>query len=212
MLILALALTLAPAVTVETREVRVRDLVVADGTLDLATADLVVLRLAADRARTALSAATVAALLRRRAPGLTVRADEGAEVTIARRAASPPRPTAPCFATRRALAAGNPIASGDVVAAPCSDGTPRAVRYDRRTGSTLAAHALPEGAALGALALAPYRVIAPGTPLTLRSIAGPVTIERAVTTLQPGRSGGRVFVRDADGAVLSVALELETTP
>lgn len=51
--------------------------------------------------------------------------------------------------------------------------------------------------------------IAAGTPLTLRSVAGPVAIERPVTTLQPGRAGRSVFVRDGQGQVFAAPLAME---
>lgn len=43
-----------------------------------------------------------------------------------------------------------------------------------------------------------------GDELTLISRAGPVTVERSVTALQPGRSGRRLFVRDRAGHVSSI--------
>lgn len=120
--------------------------------------------------------------------------------------------SAPCLATRRALAAGEPVAAPDVAVAPCPDQPTRAVRYDRRARTSVATRSLPAGSALGRVAVTPDRVIASGTPLTLRSVTGPVTVERAVLTLQTGRSGERVFVRDTSGAVFSVPLQLEDTP
>jgi len=47
-----------------------------------------------------------------------------------------------------------------------------------------------------------------GSELTLRSVAGPVAIERPVTTLQPGRSGRSVFVRDGQGQVFAAPLAI----
>ncbi len=45
--------------------------------------------------------------------------------------------------------------------------------------------------------------MAAGDKLVLQSRAGPVTIERTVTAVQPGRSGGRLFVRDAEGRIFA---------
>lgn len=45
-----------------------------------------------------------------------------------------------------------------------------------------------------------------GDRLTLVSRSGPVTVERQVTALQPGRSSRRLFVRDDAGQVSSIPL------
>lgn len=58
---------------------------------------------------------------------------------------------------------------------------------------------------LGAPALVAHPV-AGGTALTLVSSVGPVSVERAVTTLQGARPGRRVFVRDGDGNVFASRL------
>jgi hypothetical protein len=52
--------------------------------------------------------------------------------------------------------------------------------------------------------------IARGSSLTLVSRVGPVTITREVTAMQPGRPGGRMFVRDPEGAVFSVRIDAQT--
>ena len=42
--------------------------------------------------------------------------------------------------------------------------------------------------------------------MLLRTTVGPVTVERAVTSLQPGRHGKRLFVRTDDGKLLASTL------
>lgn len=44
--------------------------------------------------------------------------------------------------------------------------------------------------------------------MTLAISAGPVRIERRVEVLQPSREGQQVFVRTAEGAVLSAPLAM----
>jgi hypothetical protein len=48
-----------------------------------------------------------------------------------------------------------------------------------------------------------------GSTMTLRSRIGPVTIERPVTLLQPGRDRRSVFVRDSDGQVYTAPVALD---
>lgn len=52
----------------------------------------------------------------------------------------------------------------------------------------------------------PMPDVAAGATLQLRSTAGAVSVARQVTALQAGKVGRRMFVRDADGHVLSVQL------
>lgn len=80
----------------------------------------------------------------------------------------------------------------------------------RYVGETVAVVVRPRPAAARPAGAAPAAPLAAGTTLTLRSVTGPVTIERAVTTLQPGRSGRRVFVRDGAGQVFAAPLVLAT--
>lgn len=115
-----------------------------------------------------------------------------------------------CFAAARDIAPGETIVADDLVAVDCRADAPRPpVRRDRASGMPVATGAIPAGAYLGRTADAGDRVVAAGAMLTLRSRAGPVTIERPVTALQPGRPGRKLFVRDAEGAVFAVRLEAE---
>lgn len=120
-------------------------------------------------------------------------------------------PGAACFAAARDLPAGAPLAPGDLAAVDCRAGAKRApLRYDRVGGVPVTAAAVTAGTYLGhILPLADGRV-AKGDKLTLRSTAGPVTIERTVVAMQPGRSGGRVFVRDSEGKVFAAPLAVES--
>jgi flagella basal body P-ring formation protein FlgA len=116
-----------------------------------------------------------------------------------------------CATAARDLPAGAAIAAIDLTPTACRRDAPRpALRYDARNGAVVATAALPAGAYLGRVALfAGARRIAQGEALVLRSSIGPITIERPVTAMQPGRSGERLFVRDAEGNVFPVRLALE---
>lgn len=114
-----------------------------------------------------------------------------------------------CFEAARMLSAGAPIKAEDVVAVACdSRRAAVALRYDRSARAALPDAAVPAGGYLGRLSVLPSGGVAKGERLTLRSSAGPVVIEREVTALQSGRSGERIFVQDANGAVFAAALLL----
>ncbi|MCX8475453.1 MAG: flagella basal body P-ring formation protein FlgA [Sphingomonas sp.] len=117
--------------------------------------------------------------------------------------------TGDCFEAVRTLSAGAPIRAEDVMAVAC-DGKRDAVavRYDRSARAALPVAAVPTGGYLGRISVLPSGAVVKGERLTLRSSAGPVVIEREVTALQSGRSGERIFVQDANGAVFAAALLL----
>lgn len=198
---LAAGLTLVPAVTVDARSVTAGDLVRTAGGARLggAAAARVVLRLPAGQRRMTLPAPTAAALVRRAG---VIAGGTGA-VSITLRAVR--RDAEGCWASTRALGPGEPVTVRDVVPAPCGD---EAAAIGVESGAPVVRQAVAAGASLGRLVPAPAGRVAPGTGLTLRSVAGPVVIERAVTTMQPGRSGRRVFVRDGEGQVFAAPLAL----
>jgi hypothetical protein len=110
-----------------------------------------------------------------------------------------------CFATAHEVPAGARLSSDDVAAVPCQPrGRRAALRYDSAARTPIAVSVLPAGTYLGRLMPLPDRQVAAGEPLLLRSSAGPVTIEREVTAMQPARPGARLFVRDPDGRIFAV--------
>ncbi len=116
-----------------------------------------------------------------------------------------------CFAAARDVPAGVALAPADLVPVACRGAAPRApLRYDRSRGVPVTIAAVTAGTYLGHILPVTVARIARGDTLTLRSSAGPVTIERAVVAMQPGRSGGRVFVRDSEGKVFAAPLALES--
>jgi len=198
---LAAGLTLVPAVTVDARAVTAGDLVRGAGGARLGgpAATRVVLRLPAGRRHVALPAAAALALVRR--AGVVAHGTDPVSITLR----SDTRAAPGCWASTRALAAGEPVTVRDAVPAACGE---EAVAIGSVGGEPVVRDAVAAGAPLGRLVPAAVARIAAGTALLLRSTAGPVTIERAVTTMQPGRSGRRVFVRNGDGEVFAAPLAM----
>lgn len=114
-----------------------------------------------------------------------------------------------CYATARGVAAGEALVAADLTPVPCKRAARAPLRYDAAARAPVATAALPPGTYLGRVVPGAEAQIPVGTELTLRSSAGVVTIERRVTSMQPGRSGGRVFVRDSEGKVFAVPLVLD---
>jgi flagella basal body P-ring formation protein FlgA len=115
-----------------------------------------------------------------------------------------------CVAAGRDVPAGAMLSADDLTGADCRAKAPRApLRYDRVARTLVASEAIPAGTYLGRLAPPAGPEVRAGDVLTLRSSAGVATIERSVTALQPGRSGGKLFVRDADGQVFAVPFVAE---
>ncbi len=206
MLGLGMSFVIAATVSVDRREVTVGDVVRhADGRRFAgAGAALPVLRLPVARRHAVLPAASVAALVRRRLPALAITPGGTTTITL--------RPTADtgtrCWTTLRAVAAGEAVTQRDVTGSPCVEGSPAVAMRTTRDGTAVLTTAQPVGTALGRFLPAPATRIAPGTALTLRSVHGPVAIELPVTTMQPGRSGRRVFVRDGQGRVFAAPLTI----
>ncbi len=198
MMALAAGLTLASTAVVHVREVTLGDLLrdTRDRRFAGAQAQRVVLRMPARQRRVTLTGPAVAALVRR-ATGFDVAGNGG--VTIA--FDPPASPTRLCWRSTKPLAAGAVISIRDVATAPCASGP---ARIALRGGMPVVRSAVTAGAMLGRLTPATADRVAAGTALTLRSVVGPVAIERPVTTLQPGRAGRAVFVTDAQGQVFAV--------
>lgn len=205
MLGLGLTFVIAATVTVDRREVTLGDLLRrADGTRFAGRdATLVVFRLPAARRQVVLSGESVVALVRRRLPTLPVTSTGPATIALRQSVAG-----TRCWTTIRALAADEPVTRRDVAATPCGEGQASAAMRTARDGTMALTAAQPAGTALGRLLPTSATRIARGTALTLRSVHGPVAIERPVTTMQPGQSGKRVFVRDEQGRVFAAPLAI----
>jgi flagella basal body P-ring formation protein FlgA len=211
-----LAVELRPAVAFRGGGVTVADLVrpIEGRIADPAWRHMLVAKLPKGIAE--LSSESVARLVRRRLPGAAVRIPSGfLTVRFERLPANDGVGNAStvvrdCNAAARPLRAGQVLGANDVSSVRCLSGPmPRVVRYDRFNAVTMATDDFPAGTYLGALAPLPAGQIAKGTEMVLRATVGPVTIQRQVTTLQPGQNGKRVFVRDAEGGVTSAPLAIE---
>ncbi|MBO9714791.1 flagella basal body P-ring formation protein FlgA [Sphingomonas sp.] len=119
-------------------------------------------------------------------------------------------PVPGCFIAAHDVAEGETLSGEALVPAACRKAEGRApVRYDRGSAAAVATRALRQGDYLGRVALPVEGGVRKGEALTLRSSAGPVTIERQVVALQAGRPGGRLFVRDGSGQVFAVRYVVE---
>lgn len=122
-----------------------------------------------------------------------------------RRSIRPPhtKAAAPtCQRVMRPVPVGSSAAERDLEPAPCDNEHPEAPwRYDPALHTARMLRDLHPGetvATVPAFALARVR---PGERLFVSSQVGAVHVEREVRAVQPGRTGGQLFVRTADGAV-----------
>ncbi|WHU05010.1 hypothetical protein [Sphingomonas sp. NIBR02145] len=208
------AVGLKRAVMLEAAELRVRDLVELRGVrLPARIADMIVMRLPLGTAKLDLPAEQAAALVRRRVPGLRPAAVRGAVVRIRTTATRPGTEAAElrvpgrCFEAAASLAAGATLTQADISEAGCDTRPVARMRYSSG-GLVSAVEPVAAGSYLGRLPRLPERAIGKGASLTLRSSAGPVTIERSVVAMQPARSGGKLFVKDESGKVFPAPLIL----
>lgn len=113
-----------------------------------------------------------------------------------------------CLRTVRAIAPGDAMTRADTEDMPC-DRSPggSGLRFDAHRGTVVAAAPIAAGHYLGAIRLPSAAQVPAGTPMHFRTSEGPVSIEREVVTLQPGRRGGRVFARTGDDQVMAARLD-----
>ena len=190
-------------VMLEAPLLRVGDLIVERGRLSPDVAQLVAARLP-DRGYYELPAETAAALVRRRVPGLIVSVpDHAVRITIG--VAPGKAPVRQCNRAARALAPGTVLRQTDVTPARCgADAVTASLSY--RGGYVIVRDAIGQGEQLGTLPPLDAAGVDAGAELTLRARSGAMVVEREVTAVQPGRSGGQIFVRSADGAIFAVPL------
>lgn len=179
--------------------IRIRDVV--PGMIDRREGGVEIARVPAGRRVVTLSRRAVVALIRRAAPGLVVGDDQAGAITF-RVAASNAGRSERCFVTRAPVAQGAAIGRADVEQGACGDGA-APVRYDIARRAIVATRRLPAGDSIGRTLPAAGPDVSRGDALTLVARSGPVRIERSVTALQPGKAGGRVFVRDGAGHVFA---------
>lgn len=207
-----------PTVSIDLRgrEVRLGDVARLTGFApagDPALASRIIASVPRGRTQLSMTREALAGLVRRSVPGLGTWLRPGAgSVTFrapARRHEAKGASGA-CAATAQPVAQDAALKTADIVTVPCEArevGAP--VRFDRRASAVRASAHLPAGTRLGRLALPAAPNVDRGDELTLLSRVGPVSVERQVVALQAGRSGGRVFVRDAEGQVVSAPLSVQ---
>jgi hypothetical protein len=201
----------AAEVTLPGRQIRlgdVADLSALEPSARSRLAPRVLATIPAGRSSISLSREALRALVRRNVPGLSVRL-EADETPLAFRvmASSDERPRAVCAELVRPLAAGAALSDRDLSPVACQDKVAAApLRFDRLDRVVRADGNLAAGAYLGRVSAAPAVAVDKGAKLTLVSTAGPVRVTREVVALQPGRAGGRLFVRDSEGNVTSAPL------
>lgn len=158
-------------------------------------------RLRSGQTSITLSRGALAALIRRALPGISIDSGSAAGSVTLHVVARPASPSS-CFVTATAVDMGAVIDGRDVLTAPCAKAAPPA-RYDGRRHMMIATRRLEKGDVVGRARPFAAPDIAAGEPVTLRTAVGPISIERRVTSLQPARAGGRVFVQDATGKVFA---------
>ncbi len=172
------------------------------------TRSLTLFRFAPRETERTLDAGQLAALLRRRVPGLEADVPGAPRQVRFHRPSSTVMPAdgGACGELRTAIEAGALIRRSDLRPVPCGDdAVATRLAYERATGALRATEAMAAGARLGRIAPPRYAVDR-GAALTLVARAGPVRIERDVRAAQPGRSGRAMFVTDAEGHSFAVPL------
>lgn len=109
-----------------------------------------------------------------------------------------------CFRTVADVRPGEVLRAELVEAAECGSGpVAPGLAYDRARQAPVARDGIPAGAYLGAVRPVADDGVAAGSRMAFVTGEGPVLIEREVVALQPGRTGGRIFARTADGEVIA---------
>jgi hypothetical protein len=88
-----------------------------------------------------------------------------------------------------------------------ASGVGRAFAYDAVASVSRVSHAIAAGDIVARYPEFGARMVLPGDTLSLVVVSGSTRIERKVEALQAARPGERLFVRAADGDVLSVQYE-----
>jgi flagella basal body P-ring formation protein FlgA len=115
-------------------------------------------------------------------------------------------PDRPCVRAEAAIAAGAVPVRADFAAAPCAGAARPALRYDPWIGAARAMRDIAAGEIIAAPPAALLADVRPGDTLNLVAHVGTATVEREVIATQAGRNGQAIFVRTADGRVVSARL------
>jgi hypothetical protein len=113
-----------------------------------------------------------------------------------------------CLRALASLSRGSIPRSGAFALADCGNTAPqRAFHYDRSLGATRLTRDLSAGDIVAPFPEFGEDMVLPGQPLELVVAIGDVRVARQVVALQEARPGERLFVRSADGEILSVRYE-----
>ncbi len=197
-------------IVTESRDILVRDVV------DVATipsalrgrvAGVQIARLPSHGGSFEFSAKQLAELVRRRVPTLHIAYSDDARRTV--RISMPEHRYTRndrCYSLVVAVKGGSIIQHDDVTRGACdAQANQRALYFDRTHKVVRASADLSAGTFLGSIALPKARMVDAGEELVFRFSQGPVVVERAVRTVQSGKSGKNVFVQAKDGKVFSAA-------
>jgi flagella basal body P-ring formation protein FlgA len=207
----AVGLTPASEVALPDRRIRLGDVADLSGLPAAERRRLesrVIAAVPANRSRIVLTRQALAGLVRRSVPGLALRAGpDEAPLTFRVAATAADRLAGSCAQLARPVEAGAAVSGEDLEPAPCGAGTAAAdLRFDRLNRIVRAGGPLAAGTYLGRISATPAPSVDKGDKLSLVATAGPVRVTRDVVAMQPGRAGGRVFVRDSEGNVTSAPL------
>jgi hypothetical protein len=110
-----------------------------------------------------------------------------------------------CLRALEPIAAGAYPLKEELASEPCGETKPPvALLYEPSSRFVRAVRAIDEGDVVAAVPPAYLADVRPGQKVTLSAHVGSVAIEREVEAVQPGRAGGRLFVRGADGKAFAV--------
>ena len=182
-----------------------RDIQAKDIAIAAPSPEHIVARIEAPNTRLLLTVADQQMLLRRAYPGLEVKRRHAADIlfmTHQRHIEAAARGI--CYRLRHNVAEGDYVARDDFAPTACdAAATPVKLAYDKAARALFSRSDLPAFSYAGAITLRSSDPVRAGTAMTLRTISGPVTIDRNVVTLQASRAGQHIFVRTKDGTVLA---------
>lgn len=210
---LAVSLTDAPIISVMGDSLRISDVIDSETLapeVHAKISDKIIATNTQNLPELLLSRPQIAALVRRRVPGLNPKFDTSntdkvsvrfSFVTEKLSGKSDPV----CLEFAHAVPAGHPITQEDLVKTDCNSSRPVAgMNYTAPTGVLRARNAIRFGAYAGRLSVPTSKYADTDDALVLRVAIGPVSIEKNVRALQPANGADYIFVQDDDGTVMRV--------
>jgi hypothetical protein len=111
-----------------------------------------------------------------------------------------------CAVALSAIPAGTTPSRRDFAAAPCVAESSSALRYEPGSHAVRALRDIAEGETIAAVPDSFLPDVRAGDTLFLVARVGTATVERQVVAAQPGHRGGTIFVRTADGHLISAPM------